>query len=336
MGAADELTDAKHQLRDWVEAQLAAQGADVEPRAFAQALHTAVRDAALICNDCDENVLGYVDSIRIQRQGDFLIVVVPIGIGCSYDDSAYLYARQGQQWRRIWEFEQTTYTPQGYLPQAVHDIQLSAPDANGRRTLMVLGSQPLCRGSFLTIYSRAWRIGQDFRIEQTLDRRDRAYDAYPPILGRVRPDDVLVEFTADGFLSGDVHVAVRHFALEGAAPRQLDPIASLPRDFVLEWLDAPWTESRTRTESPALETLHAQLRRTDSVGDTAEEPKRCTAEPDVWQVGTRLFEGPKRYYRVRWRDLATFTMVGISETPYPDCTVSDSRGDTYPNLRGAR
>ena len=159
---------------------------------------------------------------------------------------------------------------------------------------MVLGSQPRCFGSFKDVYTRAWRFEPDYRAELVLERRELAYDDYPPILGRVLPDDVLIEFTADGFLSGDVHVAVRHYTLQGGTARRIDPIAGLPRDFVLEWLDAPWEESRSRSESAALQTLHDELRRPDKVGDIAEPTRRCTAGPDVWQVGTSLFEGPKR------------------------------------------
>jgi hypothetical protein len=32
---------------------------------------------------------------------------------------------------------------------------------------------------------------------------------------------------------------------------QVDPIAPLPRDFVVEWLAAPWAESRARSASAA-------------------------------------------------------------------------------------
>ena len=336
LGATPELTTAKHQLQDWIEGQLAGQGDTIDARAFAQTLHTALRDADLICNACDENVLGYVDPIRVDRLGEFLIVVAPMGIACSYDDSAYAYVWQRQGWRRVWEYQRNTYTPQGYQPQGIHDIQLSSPDANGRRTLMVLGSQPRCFGSFKDVYTRAWRFEADYRAELVLERRELAYDDYPPILGRVLPDDVLIQFTADGFLLGDVHVAVRHYTLQGGTARQIDPIAGLPRDFVLEWLDAPWEESRSRSESAALQTPHDELRRPDKVGDIAEPTRRCTAGPDVWQVGTSLFEGPKRYYRVRWRDPYVFSMIGVSETPYPDCTVLDSRGQTYPDLLGSR
>jgi hypothetical protein len=147
----------------------------------------------------------------------------------------------------------------------------------------------------------------------------------------VLPDAVLFEFTAGGLLSGGVHTAVRHFKIDHGTATQVDPIASLPRDFVVEWLSAPWEESRARSESTSLEAQHAELRRTDGVGDFPIATVRCSAGPDLWQVGTHMYEGPTRYYRVRWLNPYRFTMVEISETPYPDCTVADSRGETYPN-----
>ena len=185
-----------------------------------------------------------------------------MGIACSYDDSAYAYVWQRQGWRRVWEYERNTYTPQGYQPQGIHDIQLSSPerqwtpDADGpglAATVFRLSSRTVPRGP-------GGFLEADYRAELVLERRELAYDDYPPILGRVLPDHVLIQFTADGFLSGDVHVAVRHYTLQGGAARQMDPIAGLPRDFVLEWLDAPWEESRSRSESAALQTPHDELR----------------------------------------------------------------------------
>jgi hypothetical protein len=39
---------------------------------------------------------------------------------------------------------------------------------------------------------------------------------------------------------------------------------------------------------------------------------------------------------VRWRDPYVFSMIGVSDRPYPDCTVLDSRGQIYPDLLGSR
>ena len=208
-GAAPELTAAKHQFRDWIESRLAGldEGADV--RAFAATLHTALAAAGLFCGDlseeCDWNFLGYVDDVRVSRAGEFLVVVTAIGNSCGFDQSAYVYAWQGQQWRRVWEHERNTYTPQEYLPQTIHDVQISPPDASRGRLLMTLGSQTICGGAFKDLYARVWRMDMEYRSTPVLDWTAHANDAYPPIQGRVRPDAVLFQFTAGGLLSGEVH-----------------------------------------------------------------------------------------------------------------------------------
>jgi hypothetical protein len=336
-GATSELTAAKHELRDWVESRLAGLKESVDIGAVAETLHAALGGAGLLCNDlndqCDWNFLGYVDDVRVSRAGEFLVVVTAMGIWCGFDESAYLYAWDGEQWRRVWEHERNTYIQQDYLPQTIHDVQISSPDASRGRLLITLGSQTICGGAFKDIYARAWRLDGDYRSARVLDWTAHANDAYPPIQGWVLPDDVLVQFTAGGLLSGDVHTAVRHFRIDRGSAVQVDPIAGLPRDFVVEWLSAPWEESRARSESTSLEARHAELHRTDGVGDFPDRTVRCTAGADVWQVATHLYERPKRYYRVRWGNPYSFTMIDISETPYPDCTVLDSRGETYSNLR---
>ena len=252
-GATSELTAAKHQLRDWIESRLAGLDESVDILAFAETLHTSLGGAGLLCNDlqdqCDWNFLGYVDDVRLSRAGEFLIVVTAMGIWCGYDESAYVYAWEGRQWRRVWEHERNTYTQQDYRPQTIHDVQISSQDAARGRLLMTLGSQTICGGAFKDIYARAWRMGTDDQSARVLDWTAHANDAYPPIQGRVLPDEVLFEFTAGGLLSGEVHTAVRHFKIDQGTAIQVDPIAGLPRDFVVEWLSAPWEESRPRAAS---------------------------------------------------------------------------------------
>lgn len=335
-GAAPEFTAAKHQLRDWVESRLAGVRDSADIRAFAATLHAELAAAGLLCGDlaeeCNWNFLGYVDDVRVSRVGEFLVVVTAMGNSCGFDESAYVYAWEGQRWRRVWEHERNTYTQQDYLPQMIHDVQISSPDASRGRLVVTLGSQTICGGAFKDLYARAWRIDADYQSTRVLDWTAHANDAYPPIQGRVLPNDVLFAFTAGGLLSGEVHTAIRHFKIDRGTAVQVDPIAGLPRDFVVEWLSAPWEESRTRSEPASLEAQHAQLHRKDGVGDFPDSTLRCTAAPGVWQVATHLYEGPKRYFRVRWQAPYSFIMVGISETAYPDCTVADSRGETYTNI----
>ena len=61
-GAADDLTVAKHQLRDWIESRLASLPEDGDVRGFQLALNNALDDAELFCIDvateCGDNNLG--------------------------------------------------------------------------------------------------------------------------------------------------------------------------------------------------------------------------------------------------------------------------------------
>ncbi|MEO8259337.1 MAG: hypothetical protein ABI868_18465 [Acidobacteriota bacterium] len=338
-GATAELTAAKHQFRDWIESRLASQGERVDVGEVGDTLHAALAAAGLLCGDlsdeCGLNFLGYVDDVRVRRAGEFLVVVTAIGVSCGFDESAYVYAWQGQQWRRVWEHERNTYTPQDYRPQIVHDVQISPPDASRSRLLMMLGSQTVCGGAFKDVYARVWRIDSDDRATSVLDWTGHANDAYPPIQGRVGPDAVRFQFTAGGLLSGEVHSAVRHYTVTQGTATQGDPVAGLPRDFVVEWLSAPWEESRTRSATSTLAAVHAELHRNDGVGDFPGATLKCLSGPGLWQVETHLYERPKRYYRVRWQDAYRFTMMDVSDTAYPDCTITDSRGETYTDLLDA-
>src|SRR5262245_49831953 len=143
-GATPELTTAKHQLRDWVESRLTGLPNNFDTRAFAEELHAALGKAGLLCNDlvdqCDWNFLGYVDDVRVSRADDLLVVVTATGIWCGYDESAYAYAWEGGRWRRVWEHERDTYTKERYLPQNIHDVLVSPPDASRSRLIVTLGS----------------------------------------------------------------------------------------------------------------------------------------------------------------------------------------------------
>lgn len=47
-------------------------------------------------------------------------------------------------------------------------------------------------------------------------------------------------------------------------------------------------------------------------------------------MATRILDGPMRYYRVRWEAGFRFTMMDISQKPFPDCTVHDPRSEVDP------
>jgi hypothetical protein len=253
-----------------------------------------------------------------------------VGIWCGYDYSAYIYRWTDNRWRRIWENEQNDYTENNYRPQTLHAVQLSEPDADGNRLLLTLGSQPGCASAFQPIYFRVFPMNARYELQQALlDGTEYANVGVgdPPVEGQIRPDDLLIAFSAGGTGYGESHRAIRHFEVRSGRATQVEPIAPTARDFVEEWLSAAWSQSATRSESPSLQQWYAKLHRDDGQGTYPDPAMRCATDTSLWQVATRLHEGPKTFYLVRFKEPYYFTMVGISDSAYPDCTIQDPKGD---------
>ncbi len=322
-GATPALTPIKHQLRAWVEVRLQSFPRDGDEDALNRELQESMGRARLLCPDgCVFTSLGYVDPVRVrhlrlQDQGEFLIVQTSVGIACGYDDSAYAYEWSGAGWRRIFETEQTDYTEAGYLPQTIYAVQVSEPDSAGERLVLTLGSRPACSNAFLPVYYRLWRIGPNGGARKLLDASETAYiGAYPPLRASLSSTDLRIQFTAGGTGYGSGHEAERHFVITADGARQVEPIAPAPRDFVEEWLAAPWSQSARFSESAALEAWHKKLHRDDGMGDFPDPPLQCASDPNLWQIGIRLHgvDG-ETFYLVRWAQPDHFTMVEIAVHP---------------------
>lgn len=330
-GATTQLTVAKHQLRDWVEGRLSRFTPAEDEYALTRELQDSL--AGLRCpGGCVTSGLGFVDPVRFRRDGEFLTVQTSVGIGCGYDDSAYIYQwrKNGSKvgWQRIFETEQNVYTKAAYRPQTIYSVQVSAPDIDGDRLILTLGSRPGCSGAFQPMFYRIWRMKNTkttaTKPKLLLDAGETIYVGdYPPAKGTLSASDVRIEFTSGGTGYGLSHEAVRHFEVDGNNVKQVDPIAPTPRDFVEEWLSAAWKESAGHSEespqAPSLETWHQKLHRGDGVGDFPDPPLQCSKDPELWQIGIRLHGvATETFYLVRWRQPDRFTMAAIAEHPLCD------------------
>ncbi len=320
-GGIPQVTTAKHQIVAWIETRLATFPQNGDPATLNEIFHDGLRDAKLFCDndaDCLPTALGFLDEIQVSRQGEFLIAETAVGVGvrCGYDYSAYVYQWTAGRWRRIWENEQDDYSKNAYFPQILHSVQVSDPGPDGKRLILTLGTRTGCL-TFRDVYYRVWRLGTPVPV---LDRSELLYDeGDPPVVGKIQPDDLRIEFSAGGGGYGYPHKALRHFEIHGPVVTQVDPIAPRPRDFVDEWLAAPWVESAPRAESTALQQWHQKLHRADDEGDFPDEPVNCTTDPELWQISTHLQDEPKHYFLVRWHRPDRFTMVQIGDEPLQAC-----------------
>jgi len=336
-GGLPELTEAKRQLRDWIESRLASFPEKGDPTALTTDLLAEMEAAKLFCDDpadCVATSIGFLDQVLVNRERGFLTVATAVGTGirCGYDYSAYIYEWRGGHWTRIWENEQNDYSAVAYHPQTLHAIHISDAASDGARIILTLGTPAGCGGTFVPVRYQVWRLA-GAASSLLLDKSEILNDeGEPPAIGRVGPDDVLIEFSAAGTGYGFSHKALRRFEIHGATATQTDPIAPTPRDFVEEWLAAPWSDSAARSDSPSLSEWHDKLHRDDGQGDFPDPALACANDPSLIEIATHLEGQPKHYFLVRTKQPLHFTMAAIGDGPYPDCTQTAATADKQPSL----
>ena len=352
-GASPQFTTLKHQLRDWVESRLVDFPQRGSEAALAQELNAVLLKAELTCSTnrggpaeycSSESFVGYLETLRVTRQQEFLIVETGMGIICGYDESAYLYRWNGSKWQRLWSSEQTIYTEKQYVPQTIHAVQISPVRAGQKqRLVLTLGSNSWCSSNWHPVYYRLWRIGgeQEQMTAPLIDRKEMAFlgKNTPPISATLKAQELTVEFSA---LSIDPSVhsrnAVRRFTINGSRARRVAPIAITPRNFVEEWLTLPWMESRSLSNPsslPALQKWHKRF--FTGGGEFTAVSKLCKGNGDEWQVSLRVISPidktePPHYFLVRWRKPHSFALMQISDQAWDNCLIADAQVDEYRTL----
>ena len=342
-GATPLLTTAKHQLRDWIESRLAGFPIDGDPESLATSLNETLEVAGLFCEEytrCLLTSIGALDRVRVVRERELLVILTSTGIRCGFDDSAYVYQPRASspaeslKWTRIWQLEQNTYTEAAYVPQLIHGVRISPRDDAGQYMVLTMGTKPGCSAAFQPAYVRLWRspLNGTQAGDLLLSHEELiSVDGEAPVRGKVSWEDALVGFTVGGTGYGYSHRALRHFMIRGNNVRRSDPIAATPRDFVEEWLAAPWTESAARSDAPALQQWHMRLHRDDGMGDFPDPAVRCSA--GVWMISTHLHDAPTYYFRVRLAgDNFHYSMAAISDARFADCMQPDPDADRLPEL----
>ena len=149
-------------------------------------------------------------------------------------------------------------------------------------------------------------------------------------------DEILVEFhlaSLDGGLQN--RAAVRHYRINGEKVKRIDPLALSPRDFVEESMTSDWKEVALWSEDQARVAMRAiHQKQAKKYAEFVYPTMHCPSTPDLWQVGLDFnphFNTPPSpetiYFLVRWRPPFRFSMVNVSNHPWPGCTEKDPSAD---------
>jgi len=339
-GATPALTSVKHQLRDWIEFQLAdLQWKDgrwtANPTVLQEQLNDELNRADLFCPQnatCWENRLGYLDRVVLEIQSGFLVVRTSIGVQtCGSDDSAYIYELTDNRWSRIWQSEQNKYEEKTYFPQRLVEVKISGTDwrpesDHTEHRIVTTGVFPWCSSVWQPVYFRVWQTKSTYSNPLlVLDESEQA-DIAAPIHARLNQNDVFIEFQ---IIANDaMRVSeFQHYVAKNGKLRRTDPVALTPQNFISFWLRHPWSEVSEWTAQTGRATMKAWRERYKGTNSEFTSPtRRCTNHPDLWQVATDPDSDTHpgvHYFLIRARPPFRFTMVAASDRPWPDCTEDD-------------
>jgi len=348
-GATPELTLIKHQLRDWIESRLTRLKLDDEEVVLAFQLNAELRKAGLSCSDSleaneiqcpDESLIGFLGDIKLHRGGDFLVVQTAVGIQCGYDESAYIYEWNEDRWRRFWGSEQNTYTKDTYFPQHLRAVLISPtnydPGGDKNEHLVVtLGTYPWCSSNWQDVYYRIWQTKAGAGQPKLLLDESEIGFISEPVQASVGPSEALIEYAIDSNDPG-VHNRrqIRHYVLKQDTLERVDPFVLGPRDFADHWLDGPSKEILGRTAAEVRTAFETWRRKHKSHFEFIDPTHHCMQQRDLWQVGVKNLETqlPLGYLLIRWRPPYQFSLVGLSEHPWPNCTEPDPKADEFRTL----
>jgi hypothetical protein len=333
-GANPELTILKHQIRDWVESQIAKLNADSDLTQASAKIDSDL-DRVKLGSDDGEPRLGGIDSVSLEHpKGDQSWLsfksIVELD-SCGRDSSLYLYEWRGGQWTRRLEIEHDDYGGHYGPIEFITSVEVSRPDDYQNRLVLVLGNSWGCASMWQGVSYVLFRV---VGLAKTLlDGSDTVYmgsndDSYH---GRLEPDGALIEHLG---WSTDTGVLIRrhvlHYKVDGDSVRRVEPIALDAQDFVDEWLSSKWADVAPFSD-PKLESIHANLSGSDpKLEDSRAElhaanvdggfqiVQRCTENPNRWQVAFD-FEDETDYFLVEQRGEYSFRMIDISDERQSGC-----------------
>jgi hypothetical protein len=348
-GATADFTLIKHQLRDWIESRLTPLNRQDEEVVLAFQLTSELKKAGLNCNyppeanaiQCpDQNAIGFLGDIKIRRSAGFLVVQTAVGIQCGYDESAYVYEWNEDRWKRFWESEQNDYTKEKYFPQNLEAVLVSPTNyhrgADKTEHLVVtLGTYPWCSSNWQPIYYRIWQVKAGARQAKLLLDENEIGFISVPVQGSVGPSEVLIEY-AVASADGGVHNRrqIRHYVLKQNTLERVDPFALSPRGFTDYWITGPSKEILARTAASVRSAFENWSRKFKGPFEFIDSTLHCRPERDLWQVGVQNpdTETSLGYFLIRWQPPYHFSLVGVSEHPWPNCTEPDPQADEFRTL----
>jgi hypothetical protein len=290
-GARPALTTAKHELRDWIEAELTGgaygNSPNIDADAFAALVNGKIKAAGI-----------HMRPVQIWSNGGVLIAVTSFNIVCGSDDSIYGWSWDGEAWRRVIAHEVTDYAPDRYKPEAIYghkNVRFAPADPNGGAKLHILVT------ALNTWCTSGWQ-GRRFQLYD-LDRETGSaallVDGEVPAFtlegdqnASLTTDRMVIDYTGEDMEPRKIPFGKRAsvYVLADGKATPVPWAAADAEGFTEQWMAAPWAQSSTISApgNRALEQWHRRLHGLSVRADNAEwtsfaDAVRCGDHSDIWE-----------------------------------------------------
>jgi DHA2 family multidrug resistance protein len=280
---------------------------------------------------------------RVALQEALILVVFNFGIVCG-DDSVLLgYEWKGEKWTRVlrWQSDPDR-TPNAFGDFFEYRVLQQENSANW--LIGVAHGHPMCTSNFGGFDLDIIQPKRSDSPQKVLLHKQEIYWRDDPVKMKLTSDGLELRVSA---YSRDINIIRRtgiyRYRISADQIDRVQPIAINGRDFVDEWLNSPWNESKnwnSPSELAGLESTHKKIETLNHPADQNQETpnltygpvRHCSDSASHFQV--ELDKGWWVEEKNDWRpDTPTFfqiqegknsfTMLSASNKPDPRCTGHD-------------
>jgi len=286
----------------------------------------------------------YGDAIRVkvtepEQPQHLLLIELGFGIACGNDAILLAYEGGNGRWRRVLRWQSSDYSE---VKDAFGDFftYTPVPQAGGSWLLAAAHGSPWCTSRWSGFGLDVIQPATAKAPQKTLQHIEHGYvrGEVEPVLKQVPGGFQLKVET--GMIDMDVmtRTGVFRYRVNNGQIERVQPIANNGRDFVDEWLQAPWTDA-ARWSMPgtltALQEVHARVgeKRYDKGSPTYTfgPVRSCSDSAAHFQVELdadwtnekgNSKPAPTTYFLIE-QGMNSFTMLSAASTPDPKCNGAD-------------
>jgi len=297
-------------------------------------------------NAVDDDYYGADLNVKVSRAGDktsLILVVFNFGIVCGDDSMLLGYVWKQEKWIRVlrWQSDPDR-TPNAFGD--FFDYRVVQQQNSANWLVGVAHGHPMCTSNFGRFDLDFIQPARNDIPQKVLLHKEEIYWRDDPVKMKLTPDGL--ELRVSGY-SRDISIICRpgiyRYRISGDQIDRVQPIAINGRDFVDEWLNSPWNESKNWNSPSELAGLEATHKIIKDLHDSDYNPKKF---PNFTYGPVRPCSDSASHFQVEfdkgwwveekndWRpDTPTFfqiqegknsfTMLSASDKPDTHCTGHD-------------